>query len=83
MNRIEIENKVMDILHELLPEADNENRIEKDEFLDEYGMSSSIILKFIMRIEKEFDFRVSDDDFDEKNFETVESIVMFVENKIA
>lgn len=83
MDRIEIENKVMDILHELLPEADDQNQIDKDEFLDEYGMSSSIILKLIMRIEKEFDFRVLDDDFDEKNFETVESIVIFIEKKIA
>lgn len=83
MDRIEIENKVMDILHELLPESDNGNNIDKDEFLDEYGMSSSIILKLIIRIENEFDFRVSDDDFDEKNFETVESIVMFVEKKNA
>lgn len=78
----EIEEKVRDLLVKLLPGDDRITTFDRYDELVDYGMLSTNILELIMRLEKQFDFPVSDDDFDERNFRTMDAIVAFVGAKV-
>lgn len=83
MKKKEIEDNIRKLVEGLLTDEENSIRIDNNELLDVYGMTSETILKLIIEIENIFNFRFTDEDFDEKNFETISAIVLFVERKIS
>lgn len=46
--------------------------------IDEYGVDSVCLLELVVGLEDQFGIVIEDDDFDVKNFETVDSIADFV-----
>lgn len=55
--------------------------LDEHEYLTNYGLDSTGILKLIIGIEDEFGFEVKDDDFDNENFQTLSCLISFVERK--
>lgn len=77
-----IEVKLRAILKEQVEiEADMEE-IGLEDDLANWGLDSSGVLKLIVGIEEEFGFQFDDDDFDSKNFQSLNSLVTYVNEKL-
>lgn len=50
--------------------------------LDVYGVDSVCLLELVVGLEDQFGIVIEDGDFDVKNFETVDSIAAFVQERL-
>jgi len=80
MNK-ELEARVRQILKEEVELEADIDEIASDDELADYGMNSMKVLKFIMSMEEKFGFEVCDEDFNAKNFMSIDMMVAFIETK--
>lgn len=81
MNK-ELEEKVREIFREEVQMEVDIDEIGAEEELADYGMNSMRVLKLIMSLEERFGFEVCDEDFNAKNFMSIQMIVAFIEEKM-
>jgi len=74
-----INERLQKILKEYLYPELNLEELNEDDFLANYGLDSTGILKLIVKIEEEFGFEVRDEDFDN---ETISCLNNFIKSKI-
>jgi aryl carrier protein AsbD len=79
MNRIEIIEKLKVIIEENLEHELPENLKEEDGIYDDLGIDSIMVLQLIIYIEEEFGIEVPEDSIDPEVFETVGSLVTFIQ----
>ena len=77
-----INERLQKILKEYLYPELNLEELNEDDFLANYGLDSTGILKLIVKIEEEFGFEVRDEDFDNENFQTISCLKIFIKSKI-
>ena len=82
MERKQIRDILVRLLKEQIEDISVNDTIEDEEPLENYGINSVAILKILVNIEKVFPISIDDDDFDERNFVTLNAMIEFVERKL-
>lgn len=78
---MDIEAKVRSIIKEHVGIEGDTDNIGVDDELADWGLNSTGILKLISGIEEKFGFVFEDEDFDSRNFQTIASIIKYIEDK--
>ncbi len=74
-----MEEKIINLLLEVLPKDIDKNMISIDEPLTSYGINSVLFIKFVLSIEEEFDIEFSEDLLSMDRFENIKSIISYIE----
>ncbi len=82
MERKQIRDNLVRLLKAQIEDISVNETIEDEEPLENYGINSVAILKILVNIEKVFPISIDDDDFDERNFVTLNAMIEFVERKL-
>jgi acyl carrier protein len=78
-----IEEKIREIIKEFLEDTDVDvNSIGIEEELINYGVSSIVFIKMVLKIETEFLIEFEDEDLDNFRFPNIKRYVLFIEEKI-
>lgn len=80
MTRTDIRENVILALKQILKEPIDELS-DQDELLN-FGFNSSRIMLLMMKIEEVFKVRFDEDDFDWRHYQTIKSLVDFIDYKI-
>lgn len=78
----DIKSKLVSILKEHVEMEGNLEEIGLEDSLADWGLNSTGVLKLIFGIEKEFEIEFDDDDFDSANFQTLNSLILYINKKI-
>ena len=78
-----IKSRLISILREHVELEGDLEEIGLEDSLADWGLNSTGILKLIFGIEKEFELQFDDDDFDSANFQTLNSLILYINKKKA
>lgn len=76
-----IESKVRNILKENIKTSINFDELGAEQSLMDAGFNSVDFIKVAVGLEAEFEFELGDDDLNFDNFDSIQKIVVFIENK--
>lgn len=83
MDKTEILSQLKEMIVERLFLSVKPEELKTDvSLLDEYGVDSVCLLELVVGLEDQFGIVIEDGDFDVKNFETVDSIAAFVQERL-
>ncbi len=74
-----MEEKIINLLLEVLSKDIDKNTISIDEPLTSYGINSVLFIKFVLSIEEELDIEFSEDWLSMDRFENIKSIISYIE----
>ena len=80
--KIEIKQKVKQFIETKSPAVSQGKLLDTDSLLDNNIIDSMGFLDLVTFVESEFDIEVEDDELLTDNFESIESITEFVNNKV-
>jgi acyl carrier protein len=82
---VQIANDVRDVLRESLQLGDRADRFDMSTQLFEslLELDSMAVVTVVLALEKRFDIAIEDDEISAETFETLGSLIRFVENKLA
>ncbi len=79
MNTAEIESRIKEmVVDRLFLKVTPEELASDASLIDEYGVDSVALLELVVGLEEVFGIVVEDDDFDIKNFSSVQALTEFV-----
>jgi len=81
MNMSNMEKAIRKILKDSVKSNRNFDEIDISESLTLMGLNSVDFIKIAVGIEEEFEIKLNDDDLDFDYFNTIEKIIIFIENK--
>lgn len=83
MDKNEIISRLKEMIVERLFLSVEPEELKTDaSLIDEYGVDSVCLLELVVGLEDQFGIVIEDGDFDVKNFETVNSIAEFVQERV-
>ena len=82
MEKAEIQEKLLEIIEEELPEVEADKVDMDASFTDEYGMDSVSLIKVIVDAEREFDVKFDDRELALNKYHSFEDVVDLIEEKL-
>lgn len=82
MEKAEIQEKLLEIIEEELPEVEADKVDMDASFTDEYGVDSVSLIKVIVDAEREFDVKFDDRELALNKYHSFEDVVDLIEEKL-
>ena len=82
MEKKEIEQKILEILEEEMPELDADKVDLEASFTDEYGVDSVSLIKVIVDAEQKFNVKFDDKELALNKYNNFEDVVEVIEEKL-